>query len=29
MAKDENPVAYIAAYNDENAAQGDYDAPGP
>ena len=27
MAKDENPVAlYIAAYNDENAAQGDYDA---
>jgi uncharacterized membrane protein len=27
MAKDENPVAlYIAAYNDENAARGDYDA---
>ena len=27
MAKDENPVAlYIAAYNDANAAQGDYDA---
>ncbi|MFI5055265.1 MAG: DUF1269 domain-containing protein [Actinomycetota bacterium] len=27
MAKDENPVAlYIAAYNDENAAKGDYDA---
>ena len=27
MAKDENPVAlYIAAYSDENAAQGDYDA---
>jgi uncharacterized membrane protein len=27
VAKDENPVAlYIAAYNDENAAKGDYDA---
>ena len=27
MAKDENPVAlYIAAYNDESAAKGDYDA---